>query len=364
MPDPSGPSAFVAPVFPALLAIDFKIFGVYSRPAAIAIVLFDSALAALSCWFLYKLGMRIFEPRVAILAAAGLAVYPSAIWHSVKDIWDINLTVFCLLLLFDRLYGLDEKPSYKELTFIGAIMGFLVLVNPAPAICYPVIVLWIAYRIRGKFGHAEAFRRTAFLVVISVAVFVPWMIRNYIVLGLFSPRSTMGIQIRLGNNDRAWQDHGEYDASIYPPVNPEEMKLFVSIGEAAYDRYCARIGLAFIRENPKKFLDLIRYRFEEWWAGSAGKMYKGKWNAAFEFMVVSLVAVGIGGGILALWHRKRVALIIGFLVVFPIPYYLLTVVGRYRFPVEPFLILLASYALVQASVLLKPSASAASHPAS
>jgi Gpi18-like mannosyltransferase len=58
----SGPTAWITPVYPYILAGIFKVFGIYARSTEIIIKILNCLFAALACFPLYALGRRLFSP--------------------------------------------------------------------------------------------------------------------------------------------------------------------------------------------------------------------------------------------------------------------------------------------------------------
>jgi len=56
---PTGPTAWMAPVYTYILAGVFKIFGVYSAASAWVILAFNSLCAALTCLTIYRIGEKV-----------------------------------------------------------------------------------------------------------------------------------------------------------------------------------------------------------------------------------------------------------------------------------------------------------------
>src|ERR1700735_4353318 len=61
----TGPTAWVTPLFPLILGAIFKVFGVYTRASAWAVLSFDSLLNALMIPLIWEIGERCFNLRVA-----------------------------------------------------------------------------------------------------------------------------------------------------------------------------------------------------------------------------------------------------------------------------------------------------------
>jgi len=354
MPEPSGPTGHLAPAFPFLLAGIFRVFGTYSTASAIAIYLFDALVSALTCIALYGLGTRIFGQSVGLAAAFLFALYPPSIWHASGTIWDTTLLTFVLAVLMDCLYSLPPVPASSQLTWIGLLMGLIVLISPGPLIFYPVVAIWIWYRLAQRpGGNWAALRGAAILTLSCMVVCVPWMIRNAIKVGEFGPRTEAGLQLRLGNYEGAWESHGDWAVQTYPSNSPQEEKLYDELGEEGYDRYCAHLAADFIRRNPRLFAGIIGYHILSWWSGTTGGEWKGNWKTGLPLsrlkLLTSVLLMGfavIGGSIA--WRRgKSIGLLLALLLLYPIPYYLSYVNDRYRFPIEPFLLLFATFGVVE-----------------
>jgi hypothetical protein len=61
----TGPSAWTAPIYPWIVSLAFRAFGSYSPAAAFALLTFNSLFAALTCWTIYRIAVRVFNPTVA-----------------------------------------------------------------------------------------------------------------------------------------------------------------------------------------------------------------------------------------------------------------------------------------------------------
>src|SRR5438477_10132494 len=109
-PWPSGPTAWLGPVYPLLVAGAFKLFGIYSSASAMAVMLINSVFAALTCLAIYLVGMALFGTTVAVLAAWGWALLPYSINWSFW-IWETTFSTFLLTLLFCLTFRLARQPS-------------------------------------------------------------------------------------------------------------------------------------------------------------------------------------------------------------------------------------------------------------
>ena len=125
----SGPTAWLPPVYPLLMAAAFKVFGVYTRGAALALMVVDSAFSAAIVPAVYEIAARCFDARgiarrgakyaapVAVWSAWMWAVYPAALQYAVHWVWEMSLTA-CLfswaMVVALRVSGVgEEEPGAK-----------------------------------------------------------------------------------------------------------------------------------------------------------------------------------------------------------------------------------------------------------
>src|ERR1019366_6859936 len=86
------------PLFPMILGGIFKLFGVYSRGSAVAILCLDSLLNALLVPLIWETGSRCFNRPVARWSAWIWALHPAAMQYAVKWVWEMTLTAFLFQL--------------------------------------------------------------------------------------------------------------------------------------------------------------------------------------------------------------------------------------------------------------------------
>jgi hypothetical protein len=95
----SGPTAWVPPLYPLLLAGVFKIFGVYTPASAWVILTINSIFSAATALLIYEIAARCFQTtgrahKIALWSAWLWALYPAALQYAVHWVWDMALTAF------------------------------------------------------------------------------------------------------------------------------------------------------------------------------------------------------------------------------------------------------------------------------
>jgi 4-amino-4-deoxy-L-arabinose transferase-like glycosyltransferase len=346
--DLSSPSAAFPPVYPLMVWGVFAVFGVYSKAAAIVLLLFQSVCSAVSAVCLAVLGNRLLQRPAGLVAGFVWALYPSSIYRSVIKIWYSELAVMLLLIALTVAVTAMYPATFRLLSFLGALSGLIVLTDPTMALYLPLLVLWMLFA-RG----IEISRLVALVVawgIVAAVVVSPWAIRNWYVMG--SPRivkSNFGGALFYGNNSFASGAPTEAEVDqAFASLDQEELSYFSwnpitrkGQPELAYNRYLRNEALEWMRANPFKFLHLTAKRIWYFWVRIPKK--KSWLHVALFGPFAVLALYGLLYGLRRRWHLAPVWL---FTLVYPLPYYVTHIpVYRYRYPVEPFVVLLAAIPL-------------------
>jgi 4-amino-4-deoxy-L-arabinose transferase-like glycosyltransferase len=344
----TGSSAWAPPVYPYILAAVFKVFGVYSTASAFVILTFNSIFAALTCLTIYGIAKRIYGTAVARATAWTWAVFPYLIYWPVRVVWETSFTTFLLsLALLLTLRMGDRPPSRRAWLGFGALWGLIMLTNTAVVSMLPFCLLWIVYRV----GPAPKQISGIALCVAAAAIAAsPWIVRNYIVFDKFIfVRDNLPLELHMANND---ESSGLWTRNEHPGNDSVAMQEFQRLGEIQFMKTKGDEFEEFLHDHPGKFV---------WFSLKRGFYF---WAAPPQFVVTSNgYNLGIArhtgfslGAVLAfagLWLsiRKRIRgafLLACFLLVYPLPYYVVNPFPRYKAPIEPEMILLIVYVFWEA----------------
>src|ERR1022692_4951899 len=259
----TGPSAWTAPIYPWLISLAFRAFGVYSNAAGVAMLLFNSICAALTSWTLYRIARRVFNESVAVWSGWVWAFLPYSIRWSVAWVSETTFSAFLLSLLFMLTLEMEDNDDLWWWSGYGMLWGIAALTNTSVISFLPFSGCWLAYHLhrRGK--------PIVVPVLLSAVVFglvlTPWLVRNYSVFGepVFI-RDNFGNEFRAGNNPLA---EGWVVPTYHAGYNPALLTLFQQIGEPALNAEQAREAKAWIAQHPKRFTVLCFRRFIFFWAG-------------------------------------------------------------------------------------------------
>jgi len=83
----TGPTAWMSPVYPYLVASVFKVFGIYTTASAVVLLSLNALTSALTCIPIFFIARRIFGERAAKWAGWGWVVFPYAVYFPVERIW-------------------------------------------------------------------------------------------------------------------------------------------------------------------------------------------------------------------------------------------------------------------------------------
>jgi hypothetical protein len=178
-------------------------------------------------------------------------------------------------------------------------------------------------------------------------VLSPWLVRNYEVFGRFVfLRDDFGLQFRLGNSKGA---EGMLMAYLQPNLNKLEFEKFQRMGELAYGADCKRLAFDWVHEKPGRFVVVSLKRFVYYWNGVPKDTdSRAPWDFRNSLFLASSV-IAIWGLCRALRQKRHAAwLFAGLILTYPTTYYFVFPHARYRHPIEPELLILIVFLLLQA----------------
>jgi 4-amino-4-deoxy-L-arabinose transferase-like glycosyltransferase len=344
----TGPTAWMPPVYPLLLAAIFRIFGPYTFNSFLVAALLNIFSTTLACIPVFFAGKRIAGLGVAATAAWLWAIFPNAILIPVESMWDASLSALLVATILWATIALAESQRVRDWAAYGLLWGITLLTNATLMALLPLLLAWLAYR-----AHKQNRKWAAnFALSLGIAVLccVPWTIRNYEVFHTFVPlRSGLGLQLWLGNNDNT-QDI--FRAERHPIYDATERVQYVQMGEVAYMREKQSEALHYMLSHPAREAHLVTRRIISFCSGGTPTPLKDFLNVDstwFRFVLLFnlLAAFGALLGIIFLIRRRSPfwfpAAI--FPLVFPWAYYLSLVLPRYRLPIDPVVLLLAAVTL-------------------
>ena len=352
----SGPTTWIPPLFPFLIAAVFKLFGVYTPISAWVIFTIDSVFSAATALAVYEIAARCFDPlnpakRNALWSAWIWALYPAFMQYAVHWIWDMALTTFLfswvlVIALRTRAIGESEISHVASQTttrwaIFGLLWGLIALTNPSLIIVLPVCGLWMFW---GASATLHDFTTTSAKAVLAAAVMTaclaPWIYRNESVFHAFIPtRGNLGAE--LYQSTLAENDGFPWGPTLPLAETDPEFLHYKAIGEVAYVREKDIAAKAAIRRNPGRIARWTLKRVYFFWASVPHPFEKTvliEYTREINFGFLSVT--GILGLFLSLHRRVPAAwLFAAIFLIQPMIYYFVTVQARFRHPLEPLIVI-------------------------
>jgi hypothetical protein len=334
---PTGPTAFIAPGYPTLIAGIFLIFGIDTFASALFIMGMQIVVSLVTIWLIMYVARTMLDSRSTTLAGAFWAVSPPLLFVP-AIFWESSFSECAVIGVIALALRYSRDSTTRHWLILGVLCGIIVLTNPALLFTLLAIMGWLAFQTR------SVSRTAPLLGVLALAVvFAPWPIRNAIRFHAFIPlRSTVGFEMWMGNRPGAT---GRLDESIFPMFNQHELASYVAMGEVPYVQSKSQLASEYIRSHPGIFLKMTARRAYRFWAGT------GNVNASPVYEIHALLTTIFGFAGLVLIYRRRsrpFAILMALpLILFPVPYYITHAEFRYRLNIDPVMTVLAAFAITQ-----------------
>jgi hypothetical protein len=343
----TGPTAWLAPVYPFLLSLLFRAYGSFTFRAFLAAAILNALLSSAVTIPLYEIARRISSRNVAIATAWLWVFLPSGILMPFEWIWDTSLSVLLATTLVWMTLLVSESSNKKLWLAYALLWSFALLTNPSLGIALPFLLLWAA--VHSNHATKLSWRIPAASFVLIVLCCLPWTVRNYSLFHRFIPiRSSFPFELWIGNND-IFDEHAV--GGIQRITRYEETRNYAQLGENTYLDEKWTLARSFIRQKPALFLRLTGRKIAATWAGTEHPFSEFvRTDSLLARTVITcnlLLTLGTIAEVLLLARAKNpfaypVAI---FPALYPFIYYITHTSLRYRHPIDPLLCLLTVFAV-------------------
>ena len=262
----TGPTAWVPPLYPLLIAAVFKVFGIYSLKSGWVLLTLNSLFSAATAFFVYEIAARCYNRKVAIWSGWIWALYPAAMQYAVRWVWETSLSTFlfaAVLVLALRMRGIGEDPeqenrqSLRRWLVFGLLWASIALSNSTMLLLLPVCGVWL---LMGARDQSRSAVHAAAAGVLFIACLAPWTWRNWVALHAFVPmRSNFGAELYAGNGPGS--NGFRYGVLVGLPEQDPQHRLYVQLGEIAYVHSRGGLAKTYIESHPGHFALLSLKRF-------------------------------------------------------------------------------------------------------
>lgn len=353
--------------YPLFLGLLYKLFGVHTSVAWIS----NLTLFAAGALLLFLIGQSIFSDRVGLTAAFFYAVYPVSI-YATKLITDENLFLPVWYLgLYLLLWDIKKCPSWPRLALYSLIFGYATIVRTHP-IFMPFVVA-LAYGLRGM-PVRKIFSAFILCGLLMQLPNIPWIIRNVKAWGvpvLYTPTSPF---IYAQVNATALPEGGGHIPKRGEPGFSEDLERAIAAGNPGMAHQIANREMKrWIVQHPKEFLSLAICRvlyFMNWnrqggvwpiWFQYDDGAYDPKrpldpksreileewaflayYIALFSF-ILSLIGIRRSWTLFSEDTKRGILVLLSCFLFWFLEHLVIYPDRKYRYPLEPLMILFASY---------------------
>jgi len=324
------------PLYPFFLAGIYRVFG-NENLTAVRIAQIVMALAMLALFWL--LTHRLTASNAAAhLATLLLGLHPRFIIYNLVPLTE---TLFFSLMLVVCWYALRWHASGKtpHLTLAFCVLALAAFTRPTALYLAPVLALWAWYC--NKKRGVPVFSLVLPGLLLFIALTGVWVARNYGQFHSFTFSNKSG-----GGLAEAW------DRTILEPLgisNRDILAPYMHLSEEEFAKIGYKVFLTEIYDHPLLITKIILLK-AVYWFNPFVKTSSGLFRMAHAALTSALFILGAYG----LWHfwkmhGKEIPLLFLLLMgIFSAMHILTVPYHRYRFPViEPYLMLFASYAVVE-----------------
>ena len=332
--------AWEMPFTAIIYGVFVKIFNSY---ALYSIRIFQAFLLIIMSIGVYQLTYLLFKNKnIALLSMVITLFYPFFIYYQGILLSETLFNTF-LIWAFVFLYKLKEN-NFKigKFLFLSILFFILGIYIKATLTILPILLIpFFTFLYKGLQYSIKIFG----VVLVSYLLLLSfWWIRNYIVLDKFVIFTTSsGANLYLGNNE--YNKFGGIDWG--KDVDKERVKKIKNskLSEIEKDKIFKQKAIDYIKNNPDRFFELMKYKFFRFWnIQFNNKNFK---HSFYNYiMIFSFTPILIGFLISLFLLKDRLKLISPiFILIFYFSLLHSVVISslRYRLPIEPFLIILASY---------------------
>jgi 4-amino-4-deoxy-L-arabinose transferase-like glycosyltransferase len=343
--EPTGPTALIPPVYTYLVAVVFKLFGVYTAASALALLTLNNLFSSLTCLPVYWIGRKVFGTRVATWAGWAWVIFPYSIALSNAAVWETCLSTLLFSLAVLSTLHIEKSKNIFAWAGYGLLWGITGLASPATLTVLPFLGGWIWIRQwrRGNDCTGEALVAS----LCFLAIIAPWIWRSSRTYGRFVAfRGNFGLEVLVGNSEDITHPA---NPNVLPGYNIGELKELQRLGESAYMVEKQKQAREFIRREPFRYAVLSLRRVLNTWTAiwdlppSLTMDNSGLLNVLMYSSISALAFIGIGEAMRD--RREYLFPLTAVVVIFPMIYYLTHSDLGFRHPIDPVMAIFAVYGI-------------------
>jgi hypothetical protein len=351
----TGPTALLTPVYPYFLAGIFATFGVYTKASALVFLSINTFFSAVTSVPIFLIARKTLDLRTAKVAAWAWAFFPYAIDLSATTMWYHSFVALLLAVIFLLVLSLESSDRLSAYAGFGALLGFAALTNPVVVGIVPFAGSWLWVQLRRK--RQRAWAATIAGLAAMIVTVLPWPMRNERVLHqpvVFKDGYWLEVCVGNVNNSLHWWDGDEH-----PSGSARDNAQYEQLGELNYMASKHGRAIHYIATHPGTYaLRSLRHAIFMWtgfWSFNRDYLRQEPLDPENICFLTLLSWLSIAGLYYMFREGRGTTARLYFLVLlsFPVPYYLSHLDPGFRHPVDPLLVILASFALTKLWVQIR-----------
>lgn len=328
---------FGFPAFPVFLAAGHILSGGPDSYLVIGIGL--AVMSAALTWVAYSIGKHLLGPTAGIVAAVLISLDPPLVLFAAR-VHELNLDALLAGAILIAVIDVARARSTRAGVRLGVLAGLTTLARPTIVAFAAAAVALLAVN--------TPRRPLVIAAAITLAIALPWSIRNAVVLGAVSPTAPYNcVTIWMGNNANATGGPITADGKSVFDAMPTDLRARIhGQPEAKQGRIFCDEASQYLGTRPLAGIPWIAEKFLYFWwfPPHAGLLYPKGWIDAYRVLWAVEGTLALVGFV-AVWRRgSRAALgVVALqLVIISASQSLGYVEGRHRLLLEPTLVALAA----------------------
>jgi 4-amino-4-deoxy-L-arabinose transferase-like glycosyltransferase len=358
----SEQSVMAAPVTPVYIAVMYIFLNSVNAIRAINLL-----ISLLSIVFVYKLGKRIYNKPVGLLAAAICAVHGQLITYSVTLLTEPLFLFFFVAGIYYLILALGttklERYRYYSYALASVVFIALAIMTRSIALLLPVFLLVTIVTQEAfcswRLGNPSfiLLKRAALPLLLPLFIIGIVATKNYVFFDRFTVSTGSGAALWLGSRADTEGDEPPYRKRTYDAqlithgashlsIRGDTLLMEAAkenIRENTFDYFwwnVKKIGRLMVGNN---FAWFYPYKNIEDWYGASGKNAVATANMVFQITLASMIAVyGMIGLVMARGQEplgKIISSSACYLIIFSVPF---LAIQRYGLPLVMLLVIPAS----------------------
>lgn len=327
--------SFRPPLYPFIISIFYLL-----NLNLIGVRVFQVLLSTFSIYIIYLTGKETFDEKIALISSCISTFYPYFIFYNG---FLLTETIFIFLTLISILYLIKNFESNGKISFkSGIFIGLSGLTRPTFQLYFPISILHIYFS-----KEKRRFKKILLIFGGFCLAISPWIIRNYKIFHKFIPGTTMGGWV-------FWEGNNPYSDGGPCSYFPEKI---LEIEEIQRDKLLYKMTFKVIKENPERFLWLLKNKFKRFWnivpnAPEFEKKVLYRLISVFSFGI--MMPFFIVGFFVSL-KNKKAQFFHSLIILFTIFHMIFLASIRYRIFLEPFYIIFSVYGFFYIMLIVENS---------